>query len=319
MPRINEHVFKLNGVEYRLTYYTGDKPRIFKDDEELKINISELLRTYLCELGYEHERLIGKTTQQLSNLILNHFSEKKIKQKVKNPIPKKLNLKNEVKSSLLIQEKLELSENFKVVMICSSKKNVSAFDQFPNVKFKSIVNAENVFHPDGLIPNSQKSWREYLIEHQNDKNLKKAYKLYSRKEYISLYDKFKDSLYILSAGWGLVSAEFKLPIYDVTFSSKSGSTNKRDKGIKFNDFNQLEISDNEDIVFIGSGNYLPLFYSLTFNLPNRKLIFFFGKGNNLPQPMVNQNTFKFINFQSLNNRSWYYELANLLCEDINFI
>ena len=138
-------------------------------------------------------------------------------------------------------------------------------------------------------------------------------------QFSGAYQQFGNSFYILSAGWGLVSSEFKLPNYDITFSNNANIGAQRNTNINnlpiYNDFNQLDINDNEDIIFIGSASYLPHFYSLTYNLPNRKLIFFFGQGNNLPQPMVNQNTFEFINFPSLNNRSWHYELANLLCED----
>ena len=319
MPRINEHIFSLAGIQYRLTYYKN--PKLYKDVLEFKGNKSDILRNYLNEIGFQSEILRGKTTQQLSNLILNHFSDKQTKQKVKKTIPKKL--KPETKTSLIIQDKLELSNSFKVVMICSGGKNDSTFDDFQGINFKAVGNSIDEFHPDEKLPNSTISWRDYLEEHQNDKNLLMAYQLYKRNEYRQLYEKFGNSFYILSAGWGLVSSEFKLPNYDITFSNNANIGAKRSKNINnlpiYNDFNQLDINDNEDIIFIGSASYLPHFYSLTYNLPNRKLIFFFGQGNNLPQPMVNQNTFEFINFPSLNNRSWHYELANLLCEDINSI
>jgi hypothetical protein len=249
------------------------------------------------------------------NIVLqtkNKTSESKEKSKT---------IKKEVPQKIKHLEKLELSENFKVVMICSSRKYASTLDDNPQIKFKAIGNSIDEFHPDEKMPNSAISWRDYLEEHQEDKNLKMAYELYSRNEYQSLYEKFGNSFYILSAGWGLVSSEFKLPNYDITFSGNANIGVRRSKNINnlpiYNDFNQLDINDNEDIIFIGSASYLPHFYSLTYNLPNRKLIFFFGQGNNLPQPIVNQNTFEFINFPSLNNRSWHYELANLLCEDIN--
>ena len=310
MPRINEHVFKLNGVEYRLTYLTGDKPRIFKDDEELKVNISDLLRKYLRELGYELEQLIGKTTQQLSNLILNHFSDKKTKQKVKNPIPKKLKLKKEAKTSLFIQEKLELSDSFKVVMICSGGKNDSTFDDFQGINFKADGNSINEFHPDEKMPNSAISWRVYLEEHQKDKNLLMAYELYSRNEYRCLYKKFGNSFYILSAGWGLVSSEFKLPNYDITFSNNANIGAKRSKNIDnlpiYNDFNQLKINDNEDIIFIGSPDYLKLFIILTQNLPNRKIIYWKSKSLKRIYP---NDTFEYRYFQTNTNTNWHYELA----------
>lgn len=304
MPRINEHIFNFAGIQYRLTYYKN--PKLYKNGLEFSGNRSDILRNYLNEIEFDNELLKGKTTQQLSNLILNHFSEKQTKQKVKKPISKNLNLKKEKKTSLITQEKLKLSDSFKVVMICSGGKNDSTFDDYPKIKFKATGNTIDEFHPDEKIPNSAISWRVYLEKHQKDKNLLMAYKLYSRKEYNCLYERFKTSLYILSAGWGLVGAEFKLPYYDITFSSKSGSLNKRDKITDFKDFNQLNISDNEDIVFIGTPNYIPLFINLTKNLSNRKIIYW--KSKTLKKIKVN-DTFHYRYFQTKTNTNWQYELA----------
>jgi hypothetical protein len=242
MPRINEHIFSLDGIQYRLTYY--ENPKLYKDVLEFKGNKSDILRNYLNEIGFQSEILRGKTTQQLSNLILNHFSDKQTKQKVKKTIPKKL--KPETKTSLIIQDKLELSNSFKVVMICSGGKNDSTFDDFQGINFKAVGNSIDEFHPDEKLPNSTISWRDYLEEHQNDKNLLMAYQLYKRNEYRQLYEKFGNSFYILSAGWGLVSSEFKLPNYDITFSNNANIGAKRSKNINnlpiYNDFNQLDIN-----------------------------------------------------------------------------
>jgi hypothetical protein len=308
MARINEHIFNLNGVEYRLTYQLKDKPRIFIENLEFMDNKSELLRNYLYALGFDFEQLRGKTTQQLATLTLSHFSTKKEKIVKSQFSPNTFENKkaNGFYQKIICEEKLELSETFKVVMICSSRKKDSTLDEFPKVKFTVKGNYKNEFHPDDFIPNSYKSWRKYLEEHQDDINLLMTYKLYSRKEYRCLYERFKNSLYILSAGWGLVGAEFKLPYYDITFSSKSGSSNKRDKITDFKDFNQLDISDNEDVVFIGTPNYVPLFIHLTKNLSNRKIIYW--KSKSLKKIKVN-DTFEYCYFPNGTNRNWYYELA----------
>jgi hypothetical protein len=311
MPRINEHIFNFNGVEYRLTYQANDKPRLFFDNQEFMGNKSELLRNYLNKLGYKIEQLSGYTTQQLANLTLGYFSTKK--EKIGNTQYSRKTIENKniggFSQKSVSEEKLELSENFKVVMICSSRKKDSTLDEFPKIKFTVKGNFKNEFHPDSFTPNSYKSWRKYLEEHQNDKNLLMTYKLYSRKEYRCLYEKFQNSLYILSAGWGLVGAEFKLPNYDITFSSKSGASNKRDKTTNFKDFNQLNISDNEDVVFIGTPNYVPLFIQLTKNLSNRKIIYW--KSKSLKKIKVN-DTFEYCYFPNGTNRNWYYELANAI-------
>ena len=322
MPRINEHVFKLNNEEYLLSYY--DKPKVTKNGIEQKV--LPLLREYITRenlpIQLVNKRGNNEVPYTLARKILEYFSNQSLKkQSIGNGSEKisKTPKKKEVPQKIKNVEKLILTKNFKVVMICSSGKYASTLDDYPQIKFKATGNFIDEFHPDEKMPNSAISWRDYLMEHQNDKNLKTAYELYSRAEYQSLYEKFGKSFYILSAGWGLVSSEFKLPNYDITFSNNANIGAKRNTNINnlpiYNDFNQLDINDNEDIIFIGGASYLPHFYSLTYNLPNRKLIFFFGQGNNLPQPMVNQNTFEFIKFPSLNNRSWHCELANLLCED----
>jgi hypothetical protein len=312
MARIKEHYFNLNNSEFRLTYFKNENPKLFKDGMEFNGNISEILRNYIIELGLGNTLFKKQTTQQLSSFILNHFSDKPIKNKVQS-ISKKINNKiNENPQDILDMTEVNLSESFKVVIICSSKKEKSNFDEYPNIKFNAVPNDINEFHPDDLMPKTDVKWRKYLDDRQNDKNLLRAYELYSRPEYRCLYEKFKKSLYILSAGWGLVNSEFRLPNYDITFSSSGEPETKRKKNDfnTYQDFNQMSLHSNEDIIFIGSVNYLPQFYNLTQHLTNRKLIFFFGIGGNIPKPTINIDTFKSIRFQSSNNRSWYYDLAN---------
>jgi hypothetical protein len=139
-----------------------------------------------------------------------------------------------------------------------------------------------------------------------------AYQLYKRNEYQRLYEKFGNSFYILSAGWGLVSSEFKLPNYDITFSSNANinidakrSKNNNNLPI-YNDFNQLNINDNEDIIFIGSPDYIQLFIILTQNLPNRKIIYWKSKSLRRIYP---NDTFEYRYFQTNTNTNWHYELA----------
>ena len=197
-------------------------------------------------------------------------------------------------------------------MICSGGKNDSTFDDYPKIKFKATGNTRDEFHPDEKIPNSAISWRVYLEKHQKDKNLLMAYELYSRNEYRCLYKKFGNSFYILSAGWGLVNSEFKLPNYDITFSNSAKvnidakrSENNNNLPI-YNDFNQLVINDNEDIIFIGSPDYIQLFIILTQNLPNRKIIYWKSKSLRRIYP---NDTFEYRYFQTNTRTNWHYELA----------
>lgn len=57
----------------------------------------------------------------------------------------------------------------------------------------------------------------------NPLGLLPAWKLYKNDAYGALAKHFgTDNLYILSAGWGLVKADYLLPCYDITFSASVG-------------------------------------------------------------------------------------------------
>jgi hypothetical protein len=210
-------------------------------------------------------------------------------------------------------ENIKLSKNFKVVVVCSQGKNDSFFTAYPNKKFVNLSTNNLEQHPDDIIEMQNKSWRDYLEENQSDPNLKKAFQLYKRKEYCDLNNKFKNNFYILSAGWGLINSHYKLPKYDITFSSSATQKNKRKDNINgapiYQDFNKLNIVDKEDIVFFGGKDYIKLFYKLTKDFENRKIIYFYGNKRNIPKSLVNSNNFYFVKYNSKNNRAWHYEAA----------
>ena len=55
-----------------------------------------------------------------------------------------------------------------------------------------------------------------------------AYQLYQNKTYGLLVDRFGlNTVYILSAGWGLVRADYLLPYYDITFSPSAEAYKRR--------------------------------------------------------------------------------------------
>lgn len=241
---------------------------------------------------------------------------------IKNP-KKTLNMENKNiptkpnhNNDIIDLDKLKLSKNFKVVMACAGGKNDSKFTQYPKVNFVATPNLVNEFRPDDICPLENIAWRLYLIENQNDSNLLKAYLLYKRNEYQILYNKFKSSFFILSAGWGLVNSEFKLPKYDITFSTTTQPKSKRNIKLisqpMYHDFNQLTVEVEDDIVFLGGKDYRNLFYKLIQNLPNRKVIFYKGQLPILPRWVINRSTFTFVRYVPYNpnnNYGWYYELG----------
>ena len=113
------------------------------------------------------------------------------------------------------------------------------------------------------------SWRKELFKYNdnlgdNPQGLLPAWKLYKNSTYECLYRKYgSDYLYILSAGWGLISADFLTPVYDITFSQHADNYKRRDDEDRYDDFRMLPTKTTENIVFFGSQKYVGPFCALT--------------------------------------------------------
>ncbi len=318
----NEHKFILNNEEYLLTWY--DKPKVLKNGVEQKI--PPILKAYITYENLPIPLINSNGNQEvpytLARKILTYFSNDKLQIKETNKRNKQRLTKVILESKECTHhfqklfDKTSLSSSFKIVMMCSIHKNESFFTNFKEVTFKAISNGQSHFHPDDFMFDDLKTWRTFLQENQLDPNLKRSFELYKRHEYRTLHERYGESFYILSAGWGLIHSEYRLPKYDITFSNYSDNTAKRKPFHEFKDFNQLKSDQSEDIVFIGGRDYLPLFYQLTKHLKNRKIVYYFGDLNNLPKPKHNISSFNFRLFSSKNNRKWHYELAQLFSKGI---
>jgi len=64
------------------------------------------------------------------------------------------------------------------------------------------------------------------------------------------------NVYILSAGWGLICADFLTPAYDITFSPSAAPYKRRRKTDRYEDFRMLPDKAEREIVFFG-GQRLP--------------------------------------------------------------
>ena len=120
----------------------------------------------------------------------------------------------------------------------------------------------------------------------NQLNFYKAADLYSPSIYRLLVDTYgRDDIFILSAGWGLIKSDYLIPSYDITFSanSKIHDSKKRKKKEQYNDFNYLSglTNKNDNIYFFGGLDYLHLYYNLTINIPERKVIYYISM--NIPK------------------------------------
>ncbi len=163
-----------------------------------------------------------------------------------------------------------------VVIQCAGRKNPDAgywrdsngrkvlFVAHPELleEGKSILHVK----PDDIISGTNLSWRDELLRYNespgsNPLNLLPAWKLYKNKTYELLARKYgTDRLYILSAGWGLVRADFLLPAYDITFSyvDKKDKFKQRRKKDHYNDFRMLSASSDQPVIFFLAKNYVPL-------------------------------------------------------------
>ena len=209
----------------------------------------------------------------------------------------------------------------KIIISCSKSKNGDSFlYNETKINFVSRVDGldsenELYVHPDDLIPNEENTWRDLVSQQEIRNDLLPAYQLYKHLIYDSLFQHYGDDLFIYSAGWGIVRADFKLPKYNITFSNERNIPTYaiRNHNDDFNDFNQLEaIDENETIVFIGGKDYVLPFCQLTNHLPNQKVIIYKNMGVLNHNPYANINNFRFKHYLTNERRKWHYEYANKL-------
>ncbi len=117
-----------------------------------------------------------------------------------------------------------------------------------------------------------------------------------------------ENVYVLSAGWGLIRADFLTPYYYITFSSRADTYKRRRKTDRYDDFRMLPDDAKNDIVFFGGKDYLPLFCSLTDTVRGGKVVFF----NSASVPRLNGCTLR--RFETTTRTNWHYECANVFLD-----
>jgi len=124
------------------------------------------------------------------------------------------------------------------------------------------------------------SWRELVVRYnetpnRNPHGLLSAFELYENEAYRHLTKQFRtESTYILSAGWGLISAGFLTPAYDITFSSAADRYKRRKSKDEYYDLCMLPRGSNEPMVFFGGKDYVPLFSELTKSHGGPRTVFY---------------------------------------------
>ena len=161
--------------------------------------------------------------------------------------------------------------------------------------------------PDELSDRG-KSWRTVLREYNaapdgNPLELLPAWQLYRNQTYEMLGERFgPDRLYVLSAGWGLIPADYLTPNYDITFSKARNVEPFKRRGHRerYEDFS-LPSGSAESIVFFGGRDYIPLFCRLTANAKGERTVFFAGSKANAPACTLRRFGDPFTN--------WHYQCA----------
>lgn len=153
------------------------------------------------------------------------------------------------------------------------------------------------------------SWTETLHQYNetpedNPLGLLQAWELYSNPTYEYLARKHgTERLYILSGAWGLISATFLTPMYNITFSEYAMPYQRREAEDCYGNFCMLPANTVEPVVFFGSQAYVDFFCSLTEGIKAERYIFH----NSWRAPLApGCQTRK---FETEHHKNWHYECA----------
>jgi hypothetical protein len=152
-------------------------------------------------------------------------------------------------------------------------------------------------------------WRDVLLDYnrkaENPLGLLPAWKLYDNPVYGRLVASVGvENVYILSAGWGLITARFLTPDYNITFNQAADGYKRRRKSDRYRDFRMIADDRRGPIVFFGGKDYLPLFAALTSRIGVRKVVFY----NSARVPPMPGCILKL--FETRTRTNWHYECAN---------
>ena len=165
------------------------------------------------------------------------------------------------------------------------------------------------------------SYREELVKYNrrpgsNPFGLLPAWELYTNPVYTELVDTFcVRNVFILSAGWGLITADFLTPDYDITFSNKARGDNaykRRRRNDAFMDLSMLPVDRTGPIVFLGGKDYVPLFCCLTKGAKSERIIFYRYGGNSDNPPTA--PGCRLLRFETRTQTNWHYECAKALMQ-----
>lgn len=166
-------------------------------------------------------------------------------------------------------------------------------------------------HPDGAAPGGR-TWREEVLAYNesedNPQGLYTAWELYRPAAYRRLIEALGvENVLVLSAGWGLVRADFRLPMYDITFTSqvkKDRPWTYRRKSDVYDDFLHLPESTTEPIYYFGGSDYVNLFCRLTQHVQSLRTVYYKSAVPPKAPGCVTEQ------YPANRNTNWHYDCAD---------
>ena len=217
-----------------------------------------------------------------------------------------------------------------VVIQCAGGKQLNAgylrnndgrkvmFVAHPNL---ALENEDYIYARPDDRTDAGNTWREKLLRYNREQatdnplGLLPAWQLYKPRPdkliYEQLYRKYgPDNLYILSAGWGLLRADFLTPAYDITFSTAQNvdKYKRRGKRDSYDDLRMLPSDTTQPVVFFGGKDYVSLFCALTNQVKSpRRVIYNAIKPPNAPGCQLRK-------FETTTKTNWQYGAARVFAE-----
>lgn len=178
--------------------------------------------------------------------------------------------------------------------------------------------------PDDPSDTPSVSWRKHLEKYvtsqgqTNPLELRQAYRLYKPAVYAGLVERFgSDKIFILSAGWGLVKADYLLPNYDVTFSlaaKKKCPSAFCHSSVEYDYFQHLTTNShkNRPVIFLGGSAYWPVFDRLTRDLRRKRVVFTRESRTASNDRKEAPYDFEYRRFPTKVSTNWHYQCAQAL-------
>ncbi len=172
--------------------------------------------------------------------------------------------------------------------------------------------------PDAMSDNNSDSWRKRVHDYNeaggNPLNFFPAYKLYRNKAYKGLVKKFDiDNVYILSACWGLIRADYLIPTYDLTFAWQPKRPYVKKIPKDYYPYKNMLPDNGKKIIYLGGIAYQKTFCTLTKSYRGEKVMFYHSK--DYPKILSKFSGFTAKKHEMGHNRNWQYRCAQEIIDN----